>query len=210
MGAAASAVAARKIAEKRKAAKKEAWAVSQDLDPEDEQDLAQPDELRPWHQVHKIIVDPELITLAKRKHSTRNRTTIRYLQHEERTLKRAAAEMHQDSKFLKHCFLTLCGKEGDNKLAAKDNEKATKNARLTREQLRLWLKVMSYDDDPTEVEVDDCFDRIRENRELTSREVVGKKAKLVDFDDFLVVVFDFYLVMGVKHMRNVFTDLMLI
>ena len=49
-----------------------------------------------------------------------------------------------------------------------------------------------------EVEVDDCFDRIRENRELTSREVVGKKAKLVDFDDFLVVVFDFYLVMGVS------------
>ena len=52
------------------------------------------------------------------------------------------------------------------------------------------------------------YAKIRKHRESLNLSTVALEERQVYRDDFLLVVFDYYLAMGPEHMRKVFIDLL--
>ena len=52
------------------------------------------------------------------------------------------------------------------------------------------------------------YAKIRKHRESLNLSTVALEDRQVYRDDFLLVVFDYYLAMGPEHMRKVFIDLL--
>ena len=69
---------------------------------------------------------------------------------------------------------------------------------LCAKELGLWLAICNCGDKATDGETENCFTKLREHRELQDRPTAQCDKKRVDWRDFLVITFDYYLAFGVR------------
>lgn len=125
-----------------------------------------PQELKQNDDIHREIYDVLCEKLNPPKKKSLSRSEQRKIEFMKKHLHRRAQDMHDDLHFLTECYRMLdCGSMAvipEDERDAQDDERTWK--RLGRDELRLWLCVLSHGESPTDEEVDDAMTQIFEHR----------------------------------------------
>jgi hypothetical protein len=89
-----------------------------------------------------------------------------------------------------------------------DKISAEEDKYLTEVEIRRWLTVLNYGLNPNDMEIDDIYQKVHKHRSSIGLATGATDDRLLFREDFMLLVFDYYLAMGPEHMRRVFTDLL--